>query len=252
MQEMSWIVATLFLPLFPMSMVFNAVFQRAGSGWLRATVLLLWPLPGIWLLNEIAPQLPNWLIIWASFTAVLYGFRTVVIKDINIWTGFLATSAWSLVWLSLLAGVSVEKALIYVMAFSLPLVLLLLLVAEVERRYESAYAGVVSGLALAQPKLAGSIVLAMLAVIGSPLFPSFFAMLSNVTHTIIFHPAIAFVFVFVWLIWSWSSMRLSQELLVGKAQLNRNDDIGTLLTVVYAGLLLSLIVAGVYVSEVLL
>jgi len=253
MQSLSWIIAGLFLPLFPMSMLFNALMQRAGASWLRAIILLVWPLPGLWLLNEIVVvELPDWLILWASFTAVLYGFRAVVVKEINIWAGFIATSAWALVWLSLVAGVSIDRLPMYVMAFSLPIALLLLLVGQIERRYESAYVGIVSGLAQAQPKLAGVIVVTMLAVIGSPLFPGFFVMLSNVTHAIIFHPSIAFVVVFVWLLWSWSSMRLSQELLVGKAQLNRNDDISQLLTVFYIGLLLSLIIAGVYVSEILL
>ena len=51
MPEPSWIVAGLFLPLFPLGMVFNVLFQRIRNAWLRALLLLAWPLAGLGLLQ---------------------------------------------------------------------------------------------------------------------------------------------------------------------------------------------------------
>ena len=99
MQELSWIIAALFLPLFPLGMVFNALFQRVHIVWLRVALLLAWPLPGVWILQDVKPIVPDWVIYWALFSALLYGFRAVVVKEVGVWIGFLATSTWALAWI---------------------------------------------------------------------------------------------------------------------------------------------------------
>jgi NADH:ubiquinone oxidoreductase subunit 4 (subunit M) len=252
MQELSWIIAAFFLPLFPLGMVFNALFQRVHIVWLRVALLLAWPLPGIWILQTAVPLIPDWVSYWALFSAVLYGFRAVVVKEFGVWIGFLATSTWALNWIALKFGVAFNELLLHVLAFSLPLSLLAILVAELERRYESAYAGIISGLAQAQPRLSGLLVVAMLAVIGSPLFPAFFSMLDTLTHTVTALPAIAVGVVTVWFLWSWSGIRLLQELLVGSAPQVRHADISYGITMIYGSSLLVLIIAGLYLSGVLL
>lgn len=252
MQEMSWIIAALFLPLFPLGMVFNALFQRVRMVWLRVALLLSWPLPGIWILQTTTPLIPDWVTYWALFSAVLYGFRAVVVKEFGVWIGFLATSTWALNWIALQFGVALDELVLHALAFSLPLSLLAILVAELERRYESAYAGIISGLAQAQPRLSGLFVIAMLAVIGSPLFPAFFSMLDTITHTVTVLPAIAVGVVTVWLLWSWSGVRLLQELLVGPASGVQQADISHGITMVYGTSLVVLIIAGLYLSGVLL
>ena len=80
MASMSLLLAGLFLPLFPMSIIFNLVFQRASSAWLRVIIILVWPLPGLWLIENSATELVDIYVYWALFTSVLYGFRTVVVK----------------------------------------------------------------------------------------------------------------------------------------------------------------------------
>jgi len=252
MQELSWIVAAFFLPLFPLGMIFNVLFQRVRNVWIRVALLLVWPLPGVWILHGVSTAIPNWIIYWALFSAVLYGFRAVVVREFGIWIGFLATSTWALNWIALAYGVKDEELVLHALAFSLPLALLTLLVAELERRYESAYAGVISGLSQAQPRLSGMMVVAMLAVIGSPLFPAFFSMLDTIAHVITALPLIAVGVVIVWLLWSWSGIRLLQELLVGPASQTQHEDINYSTTMTYGVSLVVLILGGLYVSRVLL
>jgi NADH:ubiquinone oxidoreductase subunit 4 (subunit M) len=252
MQNLSWIVAALFLPLFPLGMVFNALFQRVRIVWLRVALLLAWPLPGVWILQTAAPVIPDWVIYWALFSAVLYGFRAVVVKEFGVWIGFLATSTWALNWIALEFGVKFDELMLHALAFSLPLSLLTILVAELESRYESAYAGIISGLAQAQPRLSGLFVIAMLAVIGSPLFPAFFSMLDTITHTVIVLPALAVGVATVWLLWSWSGIRLLQDLLVGTATSESHKDVSYGLTMTYGSSLVVMIIGGLYLSRVLL
>lgn len=254
MQSMTWILAGLFLPLFPLGMVFNAVFQRVRSPWMRSVLFLLWPVPGVAILHNMHKvQIPDWILIWALLSAILYSFRAVVIREFSVWTGYIATAAWTLAWIPMAVGAKSNIPIMHVLAFSLPLILLTFLVGELERRYESAYAGIVSGVAEAQPRLSGMLVLVTLAVIGSPVFPGFVAMLSNITHTITVQPVIAVGLTLVWLLWSWSGVRLLQELLVGSASRdNSSQDISKGSTTVYVVLLLALIIGSLYLAGVLL
>lgn len=252
MQSMSWIAAGLFLPLFPMSMVFNLVFQRVTSAWLRIILLVIWPLPGLWIVQNVSFEISNGLLYWALSTAVLYAFRSAVIRELSVWTGFIATSSWSLTWVALFNGAKADDLLMHVFAFSIPLILLAILVARLERQYESAYAGVVAGLAQEQPRMTGILVVVMLAVIGTPLFPSFFTLLHAINNVIVIIPSVAFALVLIWLIWSWSGVRLLQELIVGTPAVQQHEDIGHGMTLFYSILFVLLVVSGLYISEVLL
>lgn len=247
MQQISLVAAAIFLPLFPLSMLFNAVFQRTRLASLRALLLLAWPLAGIAVLQVSNAAVPAWLAPWALFSAALYGFRAVVIREVGVWTGFLATSAWALLWVAVTIGFQPRALVIHALAFSLPLVLLVFMTAELERRYESAYAGIVSGIAQAQPRLAGVFVVTILAVIGSPMFPSFFTLLSSVTLAAALQPVVAFGIAAVWLLWSWSGVRLLQQLLVGPGTLSPHEDIAHGMTMAYGLSLLLLLFSGLYV-----
>ena len=252
MQSMALLLAGFFLPLFPMSIVFNFVFQRVSAAWLRVILLLVWPLPGLWLIANSSSQLADTLVFWGLLTSILYGFRTVVVKELSVWTGFIATSAWSLLWVAEYLGAKVDDLLMHAYAFSLPLVLLAILVARLERQYESAYAGVVTGLAQEQPRMTGLIVVVMLAVIGSPLFPSFFSLLTNINNVVMVMPSFALAIVLVWLLWSWSGIRLLQELVVGDPAVIQYDDISQSMTTLFFISFIMLVAGGLYMSEVLL
>jgi len=252
MQEFSWIIAALFLPLFPLGMIFNSAYQRIGHAWLRVLILLLWPLPGVWILRMQVAEVPQWVAYWALFSALLYGFRAVVIKEFVVWIGFLATSTWALNWVALGLGAKNEELLLHILAFSLPLSLLILLVAELEKRYESSYVRVIGGLAQSQPRLSALLVFVLLAAIGSPLFPAFFSMLSSISHALSVLPVIALGVVIVWLLWSWSGISLLQDLLVGNASKVRHKDVSHVTTLTYAATLVMLIIAGLHLSRILL
>lgn len=252
MTSMSLLLAGLFLPLFPMSIVFNFVFQRASSAWLRVFTILVWPLPGLWLIENSTTELLDIYVYWAMFTSILYGFRTVVVKELSVWTGFIATSAWSLLWVAEYLGAKVDDLIMHTFAYSIPLVLLALIVARLERQYESAYVGVVTGLAQEQPRTTGIIVVVMLAVIGSPLFPSFFALLSNINNVVMALPSVALAITLVWLLWSWSGIRLLQELVVGDPAVIQHKDISHGKAMLYGASFVLLVAGGLYMSEVLL
>ena len=252
MQDLSLLIAAFFLPLFPFGMIFNALFQRLPNVPLRVSLLLLWPLPGIWILQSMAPVIPVWLTYWALCSALLYGFRAVVVKDFRVWIGFLASSTWALSWIALSFGAKPVEVFFHVLAFSLPLLLLILLVAELEKRYESAYVSVISGLAQALPRLSVLLVITMLAAIGSPIFPAFVSMLDTVSHAIAVLPSIAIGLVIVWLLWSWSGIELLQQLLIGTSPQVQQRDISQPVMMIYTSLLLLLAIGGLYLSRVLL
>ncbi len=252
MTAMSWIIAGLFLPLFPLGMVFNVLFQRVRNAWLRSILLLVWPFVGLGVLQLMPVNVSAEITAWALFSAALYGFRAVVVRDIGVWIGFLATSSWSLIWIALAGGINPDQMAMQVLAFSLPLVLLVLVTAELQQRYESAYAGIVSGIAQGQPRLSAIFVISLLAAIGSPVFPSFFVMLSSITNIIIVLPAAAFGVAVVWLLWSWSGMQLLQELLVGPASAIKHSDITPSVTTTYTLSLVALLVGGLYLSGTIL
>jgi hypothetical protein len=252
MEMLGLLLAAIFLPLFPLGMVFNLVFQRTRIAWQRSVLLVTWPFAGLYMLKVTAVQVPVEFAFWALISAMLYGFRALVIREVGVWTGFLATSAWALMWVSLAVGLDPEELVFHVSAFSLPLVLLVLITAEVESRYESAYAGIISGIAEAQPRLAGVLVIIMLAVIGSPLFPAFFALLDSLMHVVRVLPVAALGVVVVWMLWSWSGIRLLQQLLVGPALAVRGSDMSRSMTVGYGLSLSVLLVAGIYLSRMML
>jgi hypothetical protein len=252
MEMLGLLLAAIFLPLFPLGMVFNLVFQRTRNAWQRSVLLVTWPFAGLYMLKVTAVQVPVEFAFWALISAMLYGFRALVIREVGVWTGFLATSAWALMWVSLAVGLDPEELVFHVSAFSLPLVLLVLITAEVESRYESAYAGIISGIAEAQPRLAGVLVIIMLAVIGSPLFPAFFALLDSLMHVVRVLPVAALGVVVVWMLWSWSGIRLLQQLLVGPALAVRGSDMSRSMTVGYGLSLSVLLVAGIYLSRMML
>ena len=155
-------------------------------------------------------------------------------------------SAWALLWLPISAGVQASQLWPYAAAFSVPLAILTLLASNLEQRFGAAYTGLYGGLALSTPRLAGVLVISVMAATATPLFPSFFTMLGTL---IVSQPVPAMVLAVVWLIWSWAAARLLQGLIVGAADPSPHHDldIGRTwgYTIALAGLMLAgLILAG--------
>jgi len=249
MSHLSLLLAGLFLPLFPLSMVFNLLYARLRHPVLRAAVLLAWPQVGLAIIFNLGVTVPGWLLTWALLTSLLYGLRALVLREMGLWSSFVATSAWALLWILHGSGASQMQMQgqmqLFAVGISAPLVLLAFLVAGLEQRFGAAYLGLYGGLAHSLPRFTGVLVVVVLAVIATPVFPTFFAMLSMIIKALPATPIIAAGVGVVWLLWSWAGARLLQGLITGPQQL-AVADLGQANTWMYIVALAGLMFSGVY------
>ncbi len=252
MQTLPYLLIGLFLPLFPLSMGFNFLLGRSRSALLRIMLLLLWPQIGLTLLQTLDAPLPNWIVPLALFTAALYALRALALRDVGQWSGFLATSAWALLWIAQQGDLSMLQLHLFALGFSAPLVLLALLGAGLERRFGAAYTGLYGGLAESIPRFSSILVLVVLAIIATPLFPTFFIMLATIMQAVTLMPLVAVGIALVWLLWSWAGARLLQGLIVGPAGDAEVIDLNRAATGSYALALTLLVAGGLYAIGVLL
>ena len=242
----------IFLPLFPMSMVFNAILDNIKHSGLRALLFIAWPLVGLFILLNTNVIMPDWLLPLVLFTSALYALRMLSLREVNQWNGFLATSLWSLLWLPMMQDTQAQLLYSYAISMSVPLVLLVLLSAGLEQRYGAAYTGLYGGLARTIPRFAGVLVTVVVAAIATPVFPTFFIMLDMVVESISTTPLAAMVLLLIWLLWSWAGARLIQGLIVGRASDVKIADMDITSIGLYSMVLLALAVGGIYLSGVIL
>lgn len=242
MQEATLLFAALFLPLFPLSMVFNQLHGRLRKAWLRALLLLVWPQCGLYLITVSGVPVADWIGIWALFTAAFYAYRAIALRELGLWAGFLATSCWALLWLSPSEGMALH---LQALGFSLPLALLGLISGHIDRRFGAAHVHARLALATTAPRLATALVFAVLAVIATPLFPGFFTMLASVSAHAANVPAIAAGLIAIWFLWTWSGIRLLEGLLVGDDRKPRSRDLSMSSAWIYGLGLAGLAAAGV-------
>lgn len=252
MSAMSILLASIFLPVFPLSMIFNFTFARLRHPLLRIVLLLIWPQLGLSLISASGGSLPQWVLPVALFTALLYAFRAVSLRDLAQWIAFIATSSWALAWLAIAGHFDHELARFLVLVFSVPLALLVLLGAHLERGFGAAYAGLYGGLAHTLPRLSGVLVMVVLAAVATPLFPSFFMMTRALVDVSAVAPFTALLVALTWLLWSWAGVRLIQGFIVGPGDKLKVQDISVALTWLYAIALIALLVGGFYLAGDLL
>jgi len=252
-ESMIILLAGIFLPLFPMSMVFNAVLDNVKQPWLKIVLFIVWPLCGLLIVFYSNVAIPDWVVILALITSTLYAFRMLSLREVNQWSGFLATSLWSLLWLVIAQQNTSEMLLYgYALGMTVPLVLLLMLSAGLEQRFGAAYTGLYGGLARTIPRFSGVLVTVIVAAIATPLFPSFFIMFDMVVETVEVMPVAAIILLLIWLLWSWAGARLIQGLIVGRASNVKIADIGISTISFYSIVLLVLAITGIYMSMVIL
>lgn len=252
MQSVPYLLIGLFLPLFPLSMGFNFLLGQSRSALLRGMLLLLWPQIGLALLPNLDSPVPGWVVPLALFTAALYALRALALRDVGQWNGFLATSAWALLWIAHQGGIPALQLQLFALGFSAPLVLLALLGAGLERRFGAACIGLYGGLAESLPRFSTILVLVVLAIIATPLFPTFFIMLATLMQAITPMPLVAVGISLVWLLWSWAGARLLQGLIAGPAGNEEVIDLDRPATGAYALGLILLVAGGLYAIGVLL
>ena len=152
MATWSYLVVGLFLPLFPLSMVFNLLFARVSQPLARAVLLLAWPLIGLGLLHKLGADVPEPVLNWALATSALYAVRLLALRELGTWTGFLATSLWALLWIPAREGFELADIALDALGFSAPLALLVLITVLLNRRLGGAYAGISGGIAASLPQ----------------------------------------------------------------------------------------------------
>lgn len=242
------LAAGLFMPLFPLSAVFTLAFTRLRGRLMRVVLLLLWPQLGVVLL-AMTPAPPRWLAAWALLSATLYAFRALTVRDVALWTAYLSVSSWAVLWVIASGGVDSGALRAYALGFSVPLILLSLLTTELCARFGGAYAGIYGGLADPLPRLAGVLVIVILAVIATPLTPGFFAMLQAF---LIAAPAGAGGLALIWLLWSWAGARLVQGLVAGPGNGMVSPDLSMASTWGYGLVLFALMIGGLLTSGYLM
>src|SRR3569623_1309655 len=235
MSSMMWLLSAFFLPLFPLSMGFNAVFARLRHPLLRTAMLLIWPQIGVVALSLVTTPIPEWVLALAVTTSILYGVRALALRELGLWTSFLATSSWTLLWIPAYDGADVATLHLYAAGFSVPLVLMALLTGGLERRFGAAYTGLYGGLAQVLPRFSGELVFVV---------PAVFARLATFVTAVPAAPAGAAGVAVSWLVWSWAGARLLQGMIVGPGRDCAVRDLSRAATWGYASVLVLLVVAG--------
>lgn len=245
----------LFLPLFPLSIGFNFLLGQIKHPILKILLLVLWPLLGLVLFLQFDVESPSWVIGWVAFTSMLYAYRLLTQRDINTWVGFLATSAWCLLWIPLLLSeVNVKILVFYALAFTIPLAMILFMANELKQRFGIAYTHLYGGLAATMPRFSGILIVIIFASIATPVFPGFFIMLSFITAAISMDfYLIAIILLLTWLLWSWAGIRVIQGLLIGPAdQQQKVEDLQSGRIWSFVLILIALVVYGSFISGDLL
>lgn len=241
------LIAALFLPLFPLSIVLNTMLARVRHPAARAALLLAWPQIGVSLLLAAGQEIPHWVVAWALASSLFYALRLLTVRDLAMWAGFLASSALALTWG--LDGATALELRLFALWFSLPSALLALLGGPLASRFGAAYAGLHGGLAQRLPRLAGALAAVVLAAVATPPFPGFFLMLdllSGLAWTAM--PAV----LAAWLTWGWAATKLLQGFVFGSAGVSTphaaTSDLALASAWAYGGALALFVVAGLYLS----
>jgi NADH:ubiquinone oxidoreductase subunit 4 (subunit M) len=232
---MDWlrlVAAGVLIPVFPLSLLFNGLISRVPSSLGQAVAMVALPLAGVGLLSSASGgRLPlvqgrGWTAL-VLVTAVLYAFRAVSVRDVTIWARLMGTSGLSLVWVISGQSHRLAPTALATLAWSTPAALLLIFAGVLAERTGGSYLGLQGGLARATPRLSGLLTVSALALVATPVFPSFFALL-RVFGTLPVSwvwPVLALV-----LTWGWSIGAFLQRLLFGSYHGERIPDLGGVAT----------------------
>lgn len=254
MEWLGYALAGLFLPLYPLSIIPNAVLARLQPVPARVAALLVWAVIAGLLLVSFDDAVPKVIAWWGVLTALLYALRLLTVRDVGVWTGFALSSPLALLWLIGATGGGVVDGFQLVLlpvAIALPLVVVVLLAALLTERFGAAYAGLYRGLGMVMPRFSLLLVIAVLAAMATPFFPSFSALVLAMLGA----PSLSLVVVvaLVWLLLSWAAINLLRGLVFGTP---RHDglvlDLAPAQAWSYLVLLSLALVVGVYVMSAVL
>ncbi len=218
------LLAGFFLPLYPLSVLPNALLQgqlstdAAGrSGWRpgpgsKIPVLLIFPIVGVGLatlamhMGASETGLPTLFGIWGGITSVLYAFRLLSAKDGQIWISHLFSSALALIWIGIAYGVD---PLLPAIGLSVSLVPLVFMFDQLTRRFGIARSGLYPGLCCRMPWFSHLFVLTVLTSIAVPFSPSFFAIAALAFGGVAADEVVVLLPICLsWLLWTWAGVNL--------------------------------------------
>ncbi len=237
-------LTALFLPLFPLSVIQNLILTRLRAPIARCVLLLVWPQIGVMLLEVSQPETSSMLVAWALLSAALYALRMLTVRDLGLWTGFLASSALALTWLPFAQGMAMGELRLFAFWLSVPPALLMLLIGTLTRRLGAAYAGLHEGIAEYLPRLSGVLTVLLLSAIATPPFPGFFVLL-NLLHALNVMSALGVLT--IWLLWGWAATRVLQGFLAGPGRHVQTVDLGRAGVFAWVVALGGFAIAGLYV-----
>lgn len=243
--------AALLLPLFPLSLVFNRLVAWAPGYLGRAAAILVLPQAGILMVDSIPRRHAGLLhsgafITLIIFTALFYAFKALSVREMTVWARLMATSGLSLDWILVASGTSRHSVQVLALAWSVPAALLMVWAGLLARRTGGAYLGLQDGYASVLPRLSGLVTLTALALVATPVFPSFFGLLHvfDLVSLSWLSPLLLLLF-----IWAWSLGRFLQDLLFGTYRGEKLADLSVLGASVGFVLLLLLALSGLIWSD---
>jgi hypothetical protein len=224
-----FLLAGLFLPLYPLSIGANLLLKRQvgfdGADPLsrpsvKAAAIVLMPLIGVGLMQlglalaaDEAHQLINLFALWGGLTSLFYAFRLLSVRDGRIWIAQIYSSALALIWIGAAHQV---PPLLPTLGLTLSLLPLSFLLAQLTRRFGIARVGLYPGLGISMPVFSALFVPAVLVAVAVPFSPAFFAIIDlafgglGANELIVLAPLSL-----SWLLWTWAGINLLTGIVFG-------------------------------------
>ena len=224
-----FLLAGLFLPLYPLSIGANLLLKRQigvdGTDLLsrpgaKAAAIILMPLVGVGLMQlglalaaDDAAYLITLFAVWGGLTSLLYAFRLLSVRDGKIWIAQLYTSALALIWVGLAHRV---PPLLPALGLALSLMPLSFLLGQLTRRFGIARVGLYPGLGVRMPVFSSVFVPALLMAVAVPFSPAFFAIIDLAfgglgTNELMTLAPLSLS----WLLWTWAGINLLTGIVFG-------------------------------------
>ncbi|MGB5734982.1 MAG: hypothetical protein WBM40_11140 [Thiohalocapsa sp.] len=224
-----FLLAGLFLPLYPLSIGANLLLKRqVGVGdtdllsrpSVKIAAIILMPLMGVGLMSlgltltdGDATTLTTAFAIWGGLTSLLYAFRLLSVRDGKIWIAQLYSSALALIWVGVAHQV---PPLLPALGLALSLLPLSLLLVRLTRQFGIARVGLYPGLGLRMPMFSLLFVPAVLVAVAVPFSPGFFAIADLAFGGAGNNELLTLVPLSLsWLLWTWAGVNLLTGIVFG-------------------------------------
>jgi hypothetical protein len=258
-----FLLAGLFLPLFPLSIGVNLLLQRGGRGtlarpWARAALLVAMPLIGVALLGlglraggEPIDGVSEAFALWGGATSLLYAFRLLSARDGRIWLAQLYTSSLALTWV----GIAQDAPLLLpALGLALSLLPLLFLFDDLAERFGIARVGLYPGLGLRMPVFSTLFVAAVLVAVAVPFSPGFFAIADLAFGGVGTNELLTLLPLGLsWLLWTWAGVNLLTGIVFGVPREDlRYRDLDRRIALAHGAGMLGLALFGLFLVEAVL